>query len=121
MRVHHGLLIITNLAEKFGDGRPLSLEEIAKKEEISHGFLEEIAVPLRSAGLIEGRRGPNGGYRLCKSPAEISIADVIRAIEGPLALVDCLGPEIGCLLVGTCSSKNVWSTIQSQILATLTA
>ncbi|MEK9151907.1 MAG: Rrf2 family transcriptional regulator [Patescibacteria group bacterium] len=119
LRVHHALLIITNLADRYTDGSPLALEEIATKERISHGFLEEIAVPLRSSGLIRGRRGPNGGYLLCKPPAEISIAEVIKAVEGPMALVDCLGLEVGCRMIGKCSSKNVWSTIQSQILTTL--
>lgn len=121
MRVHHGLLIITNLADFYGDGMLLSLDDIARKERVSRGFLEEIAAFLRVAGLIEGRRGPNGGYRLRTAPDRISIADVIKAIEGPLALVDCLGSEVGCLLASTCSSRNVWSAIQAQILSTLAA
>ena len=108
------------MAEHYTVVQPRSLEEIAKKEHISQGFLEEIAASLRSYGIVEGRRGAHGGYILAKPPETISVADVITAIEGPVALVECLGEEISCKLVARCGNKNVWNKIQKQLLFMLT-
>ncbi len=120
LKVHHGLLLVTHLAERFDVGTPTTLEEVADKEQISQGFLEEIAALLRSGGIIEGRRGPSGGYLLVKNPAHLTVADVIAAIDGPLALVDCLDGNVGCMMAEKCTSRGVWAKVQKQITSTLT-
>ena len=66
---------------------PVKGEVIAEAQQIPLRFLENILGELRHAGLVQSRRGAEGGYRLAKSPAEITIADIIRAVEGPLATV----------------------------------
>lgn len=119
LKIHHGLLLVTNLAEKYGSGEPVSLVEVAKKEQISQGFLEEIAAALRSGGIIEGRRGSRGGYVLTKNPASLTIADIITAIEGPMAVVDCLSEASDCALSARCTNRSVWSKVQSEITRTL--
>lgn len=118
-KIHHGLVLITDLAEVYESDSILSLEEIAKKEKISQGFLEEIASSLRKAGLINGTRGAGGGYSLSKNPKEISVADVVVAIDGPVAMVDCLSLDKGCVLEGQCSTRNVWGGLQEKMLQTL--
>ncbi len=118
-KVHHGLLLVSDLAERYGSDEPLTLAEIAEKERISQGFLEEIAALLRSGGIIEGRRGAGGGYVLAKDPSALTVADVITAIEGPVALVDCLADMGACALSSRCTNRNVWSAVQNQILSLL--
>ena len=118
-KVHHGLLLISELAERHSDGRPVSLEEIARKAGISQGFLEETAAALRKAGLIVGQRGAAGGYRLKKDPAEITAAQVIEAIEGPLVVMECLGGGSTCPMKRSCSTRNVWRKVQNQVAKTL--
>ena len=114
-RVHHGLLLMTALARAFGTGQAVTLEQVAAQEGISQGFLEEIAGRLRRAGFIVGRRGKAGGYVLARDPRRISVGEVITALEGPVALVECLGEAGGCPRAASCLSKNVWWRVQSEI------
>jgi Rrf2 family cysteine metabolism transcriptional repressor len=119
MRVHHGLLLVTYLAANHEAGFPISLDEIAEREKISQGFLEEIAIALRQGGIIEGKRGPGGGYVLCHAPTEITVAKIIEAIEGPVTLVDCLVEDAACPSEDGCSNRRIWKTVQERINETL--
>jgi Rrf2 family protein len=116
-RAHYGLRAMTVLAGAYG-GRTLSLVEIADAEHLPAGYLEQLAMPLRHAGLIDGVRGAHGGYRLSRPPADVTVGDVVRALDGPVSPVECLSPdyvggacerEIGCL------SHPVWRKVKSAI------
>ncbi len=119
MRVHNGLILMTYLATNYTANLPISLEEIAEHEKISQGFLEEHATALKQAGLIEGRRGPGGGYVLTQSPDRISVSAIIDALEGPVALVDCLTSDIECPSEHGCSNRKIWKLVQDRITDTL--
>jgi len=71
----------------YNDGRPTQIREIAERELIPARFLEQIFQDLKKAGLIASKRGPRGGYQLARPAAEISIGDIIRALEGPVAVL----------------------------------
>lgn len=75
------------------DARPVSAEELGRLQEIPHGFLQAILADLRRAGLVMSQRGQAGGWRLARQPETISVADVIRAVDGPLVSVYGLRPE----------------------------
>jgi Rrf2 family protein len=81
------------LAAAAGSERPVKGETIATNQGIPQKFLENILSDLRQSGLVKSQRGVDGGYRLAKPPADISVADVIRAVEGPLASVRGEAPE----------------------------
>lgn len=70
------------------DGKPTQIREIAEREAIPARFLEQIFQDLKRAGLIGSKRGPRGGYHLARPASEISVGDVIRALEGPVAVLD---------------------------------
>nr|WP_296764841.1 Rrf2 family transcriptional regulator [Rhodococcus sp. (in: high G+C Gram-positive bacteria)] len=74
-------------------GVPGKAEALAGAQNIPHKFLESVLSDLRRADLVRSRRGPDGGYWLARSPAEISVADIVRAVEGPLASVRGQRPE----------------------------
>lgn len=118
-KAHHALLIVTDLAERYEAGFPLSLEEIARKERLSQGFLEEIAAQLRRAGIIRGRRGARGGYVLAKDPAKLTVAEVVTAVAGPVAPVECLADRVSCALIRSCTNRGVWAMVQRQVEAEL--
>jgi len=69
------------------DGRPTQIREISEREMIPARFLEQIFQDLKRAGLVGSKRGPRGGYHLVKAPSEITLGDVIRALEGPVAVM----------------------------------
>ncbi len=75
------------------DGRPVSVEELATRQDLPRKFLEAIVADLRRAGLVTSRRGPTGGYALARPAAQLSLGDVFRAVDGPLAEVRGLRPH----------------------------
>ncbi|MBD8868191.1 RrF2 family transcriptional regulator [Nocardioides donggukensis] len=75
------------------DGRPVSAEEIGRLQEIPHGFLQAILADLRRAGILVSQRGQAGGWRLAGEATRVTVADVIRAVDGPLVSVYGLRPE----------------------------
>ena len=75
------------------EARPVSAEELGNAQEIPHGFLQAILADLRRAGIVVSQRGQAGGWRMGRAPAEVSVADVIRAVDGPLVSVYGLRPE----------------------------
>jgi Rrf2 family protein len=79
----------TMLAEQFASQAWTPTAAIAEHEKIPRKFLEAILVQLRDGGLVDSRRGPQGGHRLAREPSAISMADIIRLIDGPLALTPC--------------------------------
>lgn len=81
------------LAAVAGDGRPLKGDQIARAQSIPLKFLENILVDLRQSGIVQSRRGPDGGYRLARAPGDVTIADIVRAVDGPLASVHDEKPE----------------------------
>lgn len=75
------------------DGRAVSAEELGRLQDIPHGFLQAILADLRKAGVVISQRGQSGGWRLARPASEVSVADVIRAVDGPLVSVYGLRPE----------------------------
>lgn len=88
----YGLTIMIELARQYGSG-PVSLKSIAEQHNLSVHYLEQLAAPLRNAGLIKSIRGAYGGYILAKEPKLIKAGDVIRVLEGPLTIVDGIENE----------------------------
>ena len=75
------------------DGKAVSAEELGRLQDIPHGFLQAILADLRKSGIVISQRGQSGGWRLAKSAGDVSVADVIRAVDGPLVSVYGLRPE----------------------------
>lgn len=88
----YGLTIMIELAKNYGEG-PTSLRTIAKMNNLSEHYLEQIIAPLRNASLVKSIRGAYGGYILNEPPSKITAGDVIRVLEGPIALVEGIEDE----------------------------
>ena len=76
-----------DLAARYGD-KPTSLKSVAERHSLSEHYLEQLVAPLRNAGLVKSVRGAHGGYKLARSPEEITAGDVIRVLEGPINPVE---------------------------------
>jgi Rrf2 family protein len=100
-------------------GGPLKGERIAEAQGIPLKFLENILIELRHDGIVRSQRGPEGGYWLAKAPADIAVADVIRAVEGPLASVRGEAPE-GLHYAGSAKElQTVWVALRANLRAVL--
>jgi Rrf2 family protein len=90
------------------DGGPVSAEELGRLQDIPHGFLQAILADLRRAGYVMAQRGQSGGWRLNRDAEEISVADVIRAVDGPLVSVYGMRPEVVEYNSGAAVLQHVW-------------
>lgn len=88
----YGLTVMIELARKYGGG-PISLKSIAEDKGLSAHYLEQLAAPLRNAGLVRSVRGAYGGYILAKQPDAITAGDIIRVLEGPITPVEGIEEE----------------------------
>jgi Rrf2 family protein len=111
----YGLKMMFELAKQYGSGT-MSLKDIAKNQGLSETYLEQLISHMRKAGLVNSVRGAQGGYELAKLPAEITVGEIIRTLEGPLAPSDCvLDEEPECERAGYCVTRLVWEKIMESI------
>jgi Rrf2 family transcriptional regulator, cysteine metabolism repressor len=113
-KIRYGARAMVELASHYGEG-PIELKEIAKKENISLKYLEQVINPLRTDGLVKAVRGAKGGYSLAKPPSEICLYDVIETLEGPLNLLDCLHDAKACQKVSSCVTREIWKEVSDAI------
>jgi Rrf2 family protein len=98
---------------------PLKNERIASAQAIPQKFLENILLDLRHAGLVTSQRGAEGGYALARPPTEISMADVIRAVEGPIATVRGVRPEHVSYVGRAAPLRQVWIDLRTAMRGVL--
>lgn len=112
----YGVRALFEIARNFGQG-PLSIKEIAGRQNISLSYLEQILHRLGKAGIIESVRGPHGGYVLARKPSDVTIGDIVRSLEGPIALSHCLEPGMasGCYQADDCVARMVWAKVGEKI------
>ena len=101
------------------EGRPMTAEALARSQDLPVNFLENILLQLRRAGIVASQRGPDAGYRFLRPPAEISAADIMRAVDGPLAEVRGLRPEDTSYPEGTASLQELWVALRASIRGVL--
>ena len=97
------------------DGSPVSAEELGRLQEIPHGFLQAILADLRRAGVVISQRGQSGGWRMARDPDAVTVADVIRAVDGPLVSVYGLRPESVSYNDSARILQHVWIAARSSL------
>lgn len=97
--------------------RPLHIRDISKAQDIPQRFLEQILLQLKRVGYLRSRKGPDGGYHLSIPPAEITVAEVIRVMDGPLAPIDCvsvIAHEV-CPHEDSCGLRWLWKEVRDAV------
>lgn len=112
----YGLRIMTDLAVYSSEGC-VSLKEIAEREHLSEKYLEQIINLLGKENLVQSVRGAKGGYRLSKSPEEISVKDILLATEGSLAPVACAADNECCENYCDCVTSFIWTEIYNAVIS----
>ncbi|HOX25683.1 MAG TPA: Rrf2 family transcriptional regulator [Candidatus Krumholzibacteria bacterium] len=113
-RVRYGLRAILRIAEGYG-GAPVSITTISEEQEISGKYLEQVVSPLRRAGLLESVKGVKGGYVLARSPRDITLWDVIQALDTHPHLVECVEDPAVCARSDGCVAHQVWTLLDSRL------
>lgn len=115
-RGQYGVRALVHLALNHDKG-PTPLREISNLEGISYQYLEQIFMDLRRKGFVLSQRGARGGYVLAKEPSAITVGDIVRALEGPIAPVECVSDEDEecCERISKCVSRNVWKKLKDRM------
>ncbi len=98
-----------------GSGNPITAAEISQRQGIPLPYLEQLLLKLKRGGLVRTVRGPAGGYVLTRKPSQVSIGDVIRAADGPVALADCVSISSNCPRSGCCSTRSLWENLSRKV------
>ena len=120
-RGEYGVRAMVALAHHYGSG-PVSITAVAKESSVPPAYLEQLIGPLRRAGLVESKRGAQGGYQLTRPPAAIRVGDVYRVMEGPVAPMDCVSEDPAdqtCPLIDGCETRPVWMKLRDSITEAL--
>lgn len=114
-RGEYGVRAIYEIAKNYHNA-PMTIREIAERQNLSISYLEQILNRLRREGLIKSQRGPGGGYVLSREPEDITIGRILKALEGPVAIAQCLDPKKkGCSQIERCVSKPLWKSLGERV------
>jgi Rrf2 family cysteine metabolism transcriptional repressor len=117
-RTRYGILAILELAENYGKG-PLQLKAIARRQELSVKYLEQLMAVLKSAGIVRSIRGARGGYVLAKAPGKVKISECFNCLEGPVITAECIENSRFCARSLDCVARGLWAQLQQVISGVL--
>ena len=123
MKAKYGLRALTVLAREYGKG-PVLIGDLAKRERIPHKFLELILLDLKKKGILQSKKGKGGGYLLMRPPSATSVGEVVRALDGPLALLPCVSQTAyrrcdECPDEETCGIRSVMKEVRDSTASIL--
>lgn len=111
----YGLRLMLDIALN-GTGAPVSLKDVAARQEISEKYLEQIINKLSKVGLVRGMRGARGGYVLAREAQDITAGEILRAVEGGLAPVDCIAHDkASCPRAEACATIDLWRDVLAAV------
>ena len=125
-KAEYGVRVMVELAKQAGE-EPIPLAEIAERGGLPLAYLEHLVARLRKAGLVDSRRGSRGGYLLARAPSEITMAEVVEALEGSIAPIECISEGADGSIVCSretepghvCPTKLLWTRVRGSIVRTL--
>lgn len=119
-RSRYGTRAMLDLALN-AEGGPVRLKDLAQRQGVSVKYLEQIIPALKNGGFVRSVRGINGGYMLAKDASQITLLEIISALEGPLAPVDCVDAPKLCPRSKACATHEVWKDVRAAIDGVLEA
>lgn len=112
-RGRYGVKAVLELAIHYGSGY-VSIKSVARSQNVSEYYLEQLFAQLRKSGIIKSLRGPYGGYALARPPGQITVHDVIEVLEGSIEISDCI-VDTTCKNVESCATRLLWVRIKDSI------
>jgi Rrf2 family protein len=110
MKSDYGLRAMIDLAQHYGKV-PVQCSDIARRQDIPEYYLDQLLMALRKAGLVRSMRGPQGGHLLTKQPSQILMGEVIHALDGIVAPMDCVPDPDSCSQSAGCALRKVWQQV----------
>ena len=119
-RSRYGTRLMVDMAQHFNEG-PIQLGDIAKRQDVSVKYLEQIIIPLKKAHYIESVRGPKGGHFLTRSPEEITLGEIVALLEDSASLVECTEDPTICERADVCPTRLIWKEVSEAMFDRLQA
>ncbi len=116
----YGTRLMLDLTLHYKEG-PILLKDIASRQDISEKYLWQLISLLKNARLVLSTRGSHGGYDLARSPEEITLKEIVLALEGPLGLVECVDESKVCNRTNACVMRDIWQEVSDNFLDTLSS
>lgn len=114
MKVDYGVRALVELAMNYGEG-PVQTAAIAYKQGIPEAYLDQLMTTLHKFGFVLSRRGPQGGHKLARDPADIDLAMVMKTLDGNTSPLDCLINPLDCVFSDTCAQQEVWKSVEEAV------
>jgi len=118
-RARYALRLMLDLSRQSNPSTPVRLQQISERTNISRRYLDQLVLPLKSAGLIRGRRGPQGGYDLARAPEDIRLDQIVEASLGPIALAPCVEDPDYCPRSEFCECRLVYLLLSRRLRQSL--
>ena len=119
-RSRYGTRLMVDLAQHYNEG-PVRLSDISSRQDISVKYLEQLIIPLKKSRLVRSVRGPKGGHMLALPPETITVADIVRVLEGRLDLTRCIEDPSSCERSSTCLTRSLWEKATKAMICELEA
>ena len=119
-RSRYGTRLMVDLAEHYDEG-PIQIKDIAKRQDISAKYLEQLIIPLKKTHHIRSIRGPKGGHMLARSPQEITVGEIVKVLEGDISLVHCVENPDSCNRIDICPTRDIWKNATEAMFNELNA
>ena len=116
----YGMRAMLDLALHYGQG-PTMVKDIAGRQEISERYLEHLLISLKAAGMVRSTRGTRGGFSLTAPPSQIRLSEIVRALEGSLAPVDCVDDPGACTRSQSCVTRDLWMEMRDSMESVLSS
>lgn len=113
-KVRYGMRAVVELAQNFEES-PVMVSKLAEKQNLSVKYLESLMSKLKKGGVVKSVRGNRGGYLLTKDPQEISVYEIVTALEGPISLVNCSENPENCENFENCCTFNLWKELSQTL------
>lgn len=114
-KARYGLRILLDIALFERTDHPRTIREISVSQNISEKFISRLVVPLRAKGMIRSVRGKQGGFRLARAPEDITLFDVLEALEGEVSVVDCVSRADACERAESCAARSIWTDVNEAV------
>lgn len=120
-RSRYGLRAMVDMAINFKPGEPIPLGQVAERQGLSEGYLEQLMTFLRKGGLVRSVRGAQGGYILSREPSRITAGEIVRCLEGPLSPTECVSEDSPdqCARAEICVTRGLWEKIRKSVAEVL--
>jgi Rrf2 family transcriptional regulator, cysteine metabolism repressor len=117
-RARYGTRAMLELALNYGQG-PLLVKDIASKQKLSNRYLEQLLLTLKLAGLVRSSRGHRGGFMLARKPSQVRLLEIVQALDGPIAPVDCVDEPDCYPRAEFCATREVWTEVKRAVSSVL--